>query len=361
MSEQEAEHRFPCVECGSDLRYSPDNGRLKCDHCGAEAALEPLLTLEDAREELSYLAAIEADIPESEIEVTRVVACESCGAQVELNGGDHAAECPFCASPVVVGTGTHRHLKPRAVLPFKWSESKARDAVGHWLGRLWFAPNGLKEYARKGRRLQGIYVPYWTYDSDTTSQYSGERGDHYYVTVTVNGKSQRQRRTRWSHRNGTVARDFDDVLVLASHSLPKRFTDNLSPWDLQALEPYAPAWLAGFRAEAYSVELPEGFNEARDIMDGIIRGDVRRDIGGDVQRIHALDTTHSDVTFKHILLPIWMAAYKYRGKSFRFVVNGLTGKVQGERPYSAWKIALAVVAGVIVAAGAAYIYGQTQQ
>ena len=145
MSEHEAEHRFPCPECGSDLRYNPDHGRLKCDHCGAEAPLEPLLSHTEAREELSYLSAINAEIPDSEIEVTRVVSCESCGAQVEFNGGDHAAECPFCATPVVVGTGTHRHLKPRAVLPFTWSETKARDAVGQWLGRLWFAPNGLKE------------------------------------------------------------------------------------------------------------------------------------------------------------------------------------------------------------------------
>ena len=185
MSEQEAEHRFPCVECGSDLRFNPSRGALTCDYCGAEAPLEPLLSLEDSREELSYSAAISAEIPESEIEVTRIVKCESCGAQVELGGQDHAAECPFCASPIVVGTGTNRHLKPRAVLPFHVAEDTARDSVGAWLGRLWFAPNGLKTYARKGRRLQGIYVPYWTYDSETDSRYTGERGDHYYVTVTV--------------------------------------------------------------------------------------------------------------------------------------------------------------------------------
>ena len=358
MSEQEAEHRFPCVECGSDLRFNPSRGALTCDYCGAEAPLEPLLSLEDSREELSYSAAISAEIPESEIEVTRIVKCESCGAQVELGGQDHAAECPFCASPIVVGTGTNRHLKPRAVLPFHVAEDTARDSVGAWLGRLWFAPNGLKTYARKGRRLQGIYVPYWTYDSETDSRYTGERGDHYYVTVTVNGKTQRQRRTRWSRRSGEVSRRFDDVLVLASQSLPKRYADNLAPWNLGALEPYAPAYLAGFRAEAYAVDVEQGFGEAQDIMDAVIRGDVRRDIGGDVQRIHSLDTTHRNITFKHILLPIWLAAYKYRGNTYRLVVNGLTGKVQGERPYSAWKIAFAVVLGLIVAGGLAYVYSQ---
>ena len=83
--------------------------------------------------------------------------------------------------------------------------------------------------------------------------------------------------------------------------------------------------------------------------------DVRRDIGGDEQRIDQINTAHSAETFKHILLPIWMAAYKYNGKTFRFVVNGQTGKVQGERPWSAWKIAFAVVLAAIVIGGVVYL------
>ncbi|MEM6727471.1 MAG: primosomal protein N' (replication factor Y) - superfamily II helicase, partial [Pseudomonadota bacterium] len=78
-------------------------------------------------------------------------------------------------------------------------------------------------------------------------------------------------------------------------------------------------------------------------------------IGGDRQRIHEIDTRVSDVTFKHILLPVWMAAYKYRGKSYRFVINGRTGAVQGERPYSAWKIAFAVIIALIVLGVGAFI------
>jgi hypothetical protein len=157
-----------------------------------------------------------------------------------------------------------------------------------------------------------------------------------------------------------VARFFDDVLVLGSRSLPKTFTDALAPWDLAALEPYAPEYLAGFRAEGYAVSLEEGFVEARQIMDATIRRDIRFDIGGDRQRIHSVDTDIRDVTFKHILLPVWLAAYKYRGQTYRFVVNGRTGKVQGERPYSAIKIALAVLAGAIVAAAAGYLYAMNQ-
>ncbi len=236
--------------------------------------------------------------------------------------------------------------------------------MSDWLGRLWFAPNGLRDYARKGRKMQGIYVPYWTFDADTRSRYSGERGTIYYETRTVtrDGKRVQQRvaKVRWTPARGRVARFFDDVLVLASRSLPKRNTDALEPWDLSALVPYQPQYLAGFRAEAYSVELKDGYEEARARMDRIIERDVRFDIGGDQQRIHGIDTEISDVTFKHVLLPVWLAAYKFRGKTYRFVVNGQNGRVQGERPYSAIKIAVALLAGLIIAAGLGYLVATNQ-
>jgi hypothetical protein len=179
-------------------------------------------------------------------------------------------------------------------------------------------------------------------------------------TVTRNGKRETRQvpKVRWRPASGRVARFFDDVLVLASTSLPKRYTDALEPWDLSALEPYAPEYLAGFRAEAYGISLEDGFTEARAHMDRVIERDVKFDIGGDRQRIHNIDTDLSALTFKHILLPVWLAAYKYRGQTYRFVVNGRTGRVQGERPYSALKITFAVILGALVAGAIGYVMAQ---
>lgn len=360
----DTEHRFPCDNCGADFRFDPESGDLLCDHCGNRQPIEGSGHFTTAIRELDLRAALQAALPEAEIEETRVLSCPNCGAQVAFDADTHAAECPFCATPVVTDTGTHRHIKPRALLPFALDESTARHAMSDWLGRLWFAPGGLKQYARKGRKMQGIYVPYWTFDADTRTVYHGERGTIYYETRTVMRDGKRQRvkvqKIRWTRASGRVRRFFDDVLVLASRSLPKRFTDALEPWDLAALEPYRPEYLAGFRAEGYTVELQDGFGEARHFMDRMIERDVKFDIGGDRQRIHSLDTSLSDVTFKHILLPVWLAAYKYRGKTYRFVVNGRTGRVQGERPYSAWKIAVAVILSLIVAAAVGYVIALNQ-
>ncbi|MFC3615425.1 TFIIB-type zinc finger domain-containing protein [Lutimaribacter marinistellae] len=358
------EHRFPCDQCGADMRFVPGEGRLVCDHCGNTESVSAGPWGGSTLRELDFEAALAQRLPEAEIEETRVLSCPNCGAQVEFDPDTHAAECPFCATPVVTDTGAHRHIKPKGVLPFALEERQAHSAMNDWLGRLWFAPSGLKEYARKGRKMQGIYVPYWTFDADTQTRYRGERGVIYYETrtVVIDGKRQVQQvpKVRWTPKSGRVARFFDDVLVLASHSLPKSYTDALEPWDLSALEPYQPEYLAGFRAEAYTVELAEGHKEARAFMARVIERDVRFDIGGDRQRIHGIETRVSDVTFKHILLPVWLAAYKYRGETYRFVVNGRTGKVQGERPWSAIKIAVAVVLGLILAAGLGFLVAQNQ-
>ncbi|SHI55115.1 primosomal protein N' (replication factor Y) - superfamily II helicase [Wenxinia saemankumensis] len=357
-------HRFPCESCGAQLVYQPGETEMVCPFCGHRQDVETAAARAGANVENDFEAALGALSRAAPMEESRVAHCTSCGADIEIEGASHAERCPFCDTPIVADTGTHRHIKPQGILPFTVTEDGAREALRSWLGSLWFAPNGVKEYARSGRRMNGVYVPYWTFDADTASQYRGRRGDHYYVTRTrtVNGKRQtyQERRTRWRAAAGRVSRFFDDVLVLASTSLPKAHADALEPWDLTELRDYSPQFVAGFRAEGYQVELADGYGEARQIMDRIIRADVRRDIGGDVQQITALDTRVSDVTFKHVLLPIWIAAYKFKGRTFRFVVNGQTGEVQGERPYSAWKITLAAIAALILGGIALYLYGQAR-
>lgn len=351
--------RFPCPSCGADLRYAPELDALKCAHCGYD---EKIPEDRGRTPELDLRAVERHALPPSATEAMRIAQCPSCGARIEFDAEIHAKECPFCASPIVTHTGIERQIKPQAQLPFLISERQARDGLRAWLGRLWLAPSDLKAYARADRALDGIYIPYWTYDAETRSTYTGQRGTIHHVTrpatVVVNGRRQtvmqQQAEIRWAPAAGRVARNFDDVLVLGARSLPKTFTDRLEPWDLSALTTYDPRFLAGFRAEGYTVAVDEAYGEARRMMNAVIESDVRRDIGGDQQRIGRIETDVGALSFKHVLLPIWVAAYRYRGRSFRFVVNGRTGAVQGERPWSSWKIgaviALAIVVAILIAA-----------
>jgi hypothetical protein len=259
---------------------------------------------------------------------------------------------------MVFSGSVSRLIKPEGLLPFKISGKEAFENFRRWIQGLWFAPRRLKQYARTENKLAGVYIPFWTYDSDTTTAYVGERGDYYYTTenytATVNGRSvvrtRRVRHTRWVRASGVVTNNFDDILILASKSLPGKYVSRLEPWDLANLVPYADEYLSGFRAESYQVSLPEGFEAAKGIMAAAIEAGIRGDIGGDEQRIHSARTQYANIAFKHILLPVWLSAYRFREKIFRILINARTGEVQGERPFSAWKIAGAVLAGLVIIA-----------
>lgn len=357
------EKRFPCAQCGAALHYSVGTQSLGCQYCGHHNTIarsnERLaeLDLHTALRQLQTSAAVAATEQE--------ISCTNCAAHFSLDAHIHSGECPFCGTSVVTETSRAKLIKPKGLLPFSITAEQARESYRKWLGRRWFAPNALKKYARSDTNLNGVYIPYWTYDSDTTTSYQGQRGEVYYVTqrytTTHNGRRVTRTRqvpkVRWYPASGRTARHFDDVLVGATRTLPRKVTDWLAPWDLHNLEPYTEDYLAGFSSEVYQVDLDEGFEIAQSTMDKVVRDDVRRAIGGDQQRIHKLSTRHSDTTFKHVLLPLWTAGFQFRGKTYRFVVNGRTGKVRGERPYSIVKIAVAGVAGTAMAASTLFVMG----
>jgi hypothetical protein len=141
---------------------------------------------------------------------------------------------------------------------------------------------------------------------------------------------------------------FDDILVPASTAVVRKRLDELEPWDLPGLKPYEPGYLSGFQAQRYQVDLPAGLQSAHEVMAGEIRSSIHRDIGGDEQRIHSVDTGYFEETFKHLLLPVWIGAYQFQSKVYQVVVNARTGEVQGERPWSAWKIAGLVIVLLLV-------------
>ncbi len=357
---------FPCRQCGAKMAFDPAAQAVTCPYCGHANAIP---RSEADIHELDFETCLRQAATAETSHVSVTVTCSGCGAETTLQPDVTADTCPFCGAALVAGHEEHHDIRPRSLLPFKVDREAAIAAFRAWSARLWFAPRALKTYARtEGRALTGVYVPYWTYDADTTSFYRGERGDDYWVTetytTTVNGKlvhrSRQVRKTRWRDVSGLVFEAFDDVLVLGSKSLPRRQTDRLEPWDLGDLVPYDDSYLAGFRAERYQIGLAEGFGLARDVMDERIRASIRRDIGGDHQRIHGVRTQHDRVTFKHLLLPVWISAYRFRDKVYRFLVNARTGEVQGERPWSWAKIALAAVLVALTLAGLAYALYATQ-
>jgi len=355
---------YPCTSCGAKLEFSPGKNALKCPYCGAENAIsaataEAAVTAVEELDYQQYLAKAAGN--EAQIE-RQTVKCPGCGATTQLAANITADRCPFCAVPLIAADAyARRTITPHAVAPFDIDEGCARTRFRSWIGGLWFAPNALQKAYRETGGLKGIYLPYWTYDANTETTYAGQRGDHYYVSETYveNGetKTRQVQRTRWSAAAGAVRVRFDDIVVCSTTSLPRDYLENLEPWNLAKLQPYREDYLSGFTVEAYQLGLEPGFQVACQRMEGPIRQAIESDIGGDEQQIASMSPRYDDITFKHILLPIWLSTYQYGGKTWRFLVNGQTGEVQGERPWSSWKIAFAVIAALIAVIVAVVLFG----
>ncbi len=348
---------FKCRGCGAKMEFKPAADARKCPCCGHE---NPIPKSEDDIKELDLRAYIIALAAHEDTTEHLTIKCQACAAETTADPNVTARDCAFCGTPIVATAASTKHIKPKSLLPFHITRKQGRDLFTKWINALWFVPSGLKRLARQENRLNGMYVPYWTYDSDTISFYRGQRGEHYYVTehYTTHDsegkpvrKTRRARKTRWRPVSGTVWASFDDILVLASNSLPRKYTEKFEPWDMENLTPCKDEYLSGFGAESCQVDLDDGFEHACKTMDADIRRLVRRDIGGDKQRIHSVRTQHDNVTFKHILLPVWISTYRYNNKPYRFLINGRTGEVQGERPWSRAKILLLVL-GIAAAAAA---------
>jgi hypothetical protein len=290
------------------------------------------------------------------------VSCDRCGATVTFTPPEVAGECPCCGRAIVAQPkSADPMVAPEGLLPFRITQQQANESLKQWLASRWFAPNALKKFAYHDS-IKGVYIPFWTYDANTNSNYTGERGEYYYVTESYTDrdaqgnmvtKTRQVRRTRWYAASGEVSRQFDDILVAATKSVSRPRLASLEPWDLELLNPYEPAYISGYKAQRYQVGLDEGFAEAKAVMARVIEDDVRNDIGGDEQRVHNIDSSYSEITFKHILLPVYIGAYRFNQKIYQIMINARTGEVQGDRPYSIWKIAflilfLLVIAGIII-------------
>ena len=340
---------FECQNCKGLLEFAPGQNSLTCPYCGTVNAL-PETAPPTFFEELDFNTALASFETGRETIEVQLLKCPGCQADITLKPEQ---------TTVVAGGATHKAMKPQYLLPFSVDRDQSRSLFRQWLNKRRLAPKELKRRAELAEPVKGFYLPFWTYDAATATNYTGERGEHYQETQTVKDKDGKTStrtvtKTRWYPARGRVSRFFDDVLIAASKSLPEKLLNRFKSWDLSKMVAAADQYLAGFNAESYTIDIREGLEKAKEVMRRQIEQDVRRDIGGDAQRIHRMDTSYNELTFKYILLPVWAVVYRFNGKFYSVVINGQTGEVQGERPFSAIKIILLVLA-IAAAIGAGYL------
>jgi len=356
---QEGQHQYKCPSCGAALEFAPGTHGMVCPYC--QARLDIALPETGSPKHDFFAYAGQPHPPVAQLPPFSL-SCGNCGSAQQQSA--IAARCPSCRSPLVVSDDLGGQLKtPDGVVAFTVDKAQAATCFQDWTSSRWFAPSALKKIS-KTASMTGSYLPHWGFDDRTTTDYTGQRGDHYYTTETYttqeNGRTVTNTRqvqhTAWSPASGRVGRDFTDVLATGVSSPDADLLEKLGPWSTADATGYRSEYLAGFDSPRYDVDADAGFASARQVMASVIQDDCRADIGGDEQRVDQMSTTDQDVLFRLLLLPLWIATYIAGGKTFDVFVNANTGEVIGERPYSAVKIIAAVVAALAAITVALLLY-----
>lgn len=349
-----------CPRCGGALEYDPVTGGLKCPYCDYTEAIHAEEDADDAdgsfRADGRFVATEHRFTGQEDTAstdwgtATKTIICKSCGAEIIYDANAIANTCPYCGSVQVMEAGNEQQkvMAPGGVVTFDIDDQKASVLFKNWIGHKFFCPRLAKEGAEP-EKFHGVYVPYWTFDAEGSGRYSGQYGKHRQVR-TKDGKT--ATKTDWYSCSGWVQHSFDDVLVPGSERYDRATLQKLEPFRTDRVKPYKPQYLAGFMAERYTVKLTDAWPKAQSIMDGTMKEEARCDI----QRRHLPDeigsvrvqASYSNVTYKYLLLPVWISSFRYREKVYRFMVNGQTGKVAGEAPFS-WRRLMVLIVGISAA------------
>lgn len=333
-----------CPDCGGTMDFDPQSGGLSCPYCGHREEIVRQGQTHSAKE-LDFSQAEEKGNCNWGVE-KKVVICKSCGAQSVYDALEIASECPYCGSNQVMEEKGKNTLAPGGVCPFRIDKKQAGQRFKAWLKHKWFCPREAKEKA-KPEAFFGIYLPAWTFDAQTRSKYRASYGIHR----TVKTKNGSEIHTEWHHTSGTYQEFIDDQLVFGSERYDRNILNQILPFATEQNVEYKPEYVAGFGAERYSVGLRDAWERAKQLiatrLQQGVEDQVRRKTQADEVGQVQLDTSFSEITYKYLLLPVWLSSFTYQGKVYQIMINGQTGRVGGRTPISWVRVALAVLSVVL--------------
>lgn len=339
---------YQCPSCAGQMHFDPDSEKMMCRYCQSYVDID---CEADEKVKKCFHEAMKSGVRSWTDDDVETLSCGNCGAELFFDGHSKSQFCGYCGSSHIRAQKVDQTIPPDDVIPFKISEKKARESFENWLKGKWFAPKDIKK-AFERASLTGTYIPYWSYDTETSSHYTAQRGDHYYVTRTrrVNGKTQtvRERRTRWRRVSGGYDKKYEDVLVCASSKIDEDILSGISGFSLKEKAVYRPEYLSGFMAERYSVSLDDGWIKGKQSIDQDLKHDITGRIGGDVVRGLNVHSQYDDLKFKHLLAPLWICSYQYKQRTYHFMVHGQSGRVSGKYPKCAKKIAFVLFFSVVM-------------
>lgn len=325
--------RFVCQKCGGKLAFQPDGRSLRCAYCDDELSLLAAIKQGTLVQEHDFAVALATAKGHTRPVGQRPFVCQGCGASFLLARDVLSLQCAFCGSAHVVEMPETRQLiPPEGLIPFAVSEQAARRAFHGWIRKQ-------KLHGAQVTPLHGLYLPVWTFDlvgeirwQCYTYEERGASLDVGGIPVTFSGSRQQRQRVM---AKGSHPVYEDDVIVAASHKLPADLTSELDRFVLGDVVPYDEGYLADWPAEVYEIAVSDASLVARrKVLEKARKSaDIKiRATRGSVQDLQLNTANVLIESYKLLLLPVWLARYRFEEQVYHVVVNGQTGQVQAQQP-----------------------------
>ena len=329
-----------CQSCAAPL--DPDD--QFCPACGKSSSAEKPSTQDPSR---------------------KLINCKNCGSTIQTDRDRRSYRCSFCDSTYVVELEPDQtgRQNPEFVIGFAVSREQAKEKFRHWIqDNAWFRPADLKNVDLP-EKISGVYLPFWSFSMLAESNWSASIGEYWYrtetYTTTENGKTVTRTRTvtetEWWPLSGNFHQYYSGHLISASPGLPQEVAAKVMPFDLPAMKRFEPYFLAGWESEEYNIDRQAALDASKKYYHACQRQNVSRFMPGDTHQSLEVSTWFSRVNSDLCLLPYHLLTYRYQDRLYRFLVNGQTGRVWGNKPFSPKRIMLVIL--LVIVALAAIVGG----
>ena len=325
---------YKCPNCSGAVKFDSSSQKMKCPYCDTEFEMEALAEYQKA------MAAPEKDNlqvdtskagsewNESDLVDLSTGCCPSCGAELIGDANTIATVCPCCGNTQIVQQRVKGLLKPEYVIPFQLEKKAATEALKEFYKNKKLLPNFFKEENRIGA-IQGLYVPFWLFDAKSqgsisykatkvkkwsTSSYNYTQTDHYSVL-----------------REGGL--NFTKIPVDGSEKMNDDYMDAIEPFDYNKMKDFMPAYLSGYLAEKYDVDVEASKGRAIKRIKNSFESQFRKTVKGYVTVVKeraSVNVENGKVSYS--LFPVWVLNSKYKNENYQFIMNGQSGRLVGKLP-----------------------------
>ena len=352
---------YKCPCCGADIQFEAGTDHLTCMYCDNTYEIDTLVNYEKGLsqqkpENFSWKDydnnSGNGDWQEGELNRLHSFKCAHCGGEIIGDTSTMASTCPYCDNPVVINETVDGVMRPDFIIPFKKGRKAVDTAYKKFISKKVLLPKSFKT-EHHIQSIKGIYVPFWLFDADSS-------GDgHFRATKVKHWSDSEYYYTKTEHYSvvRTADMSFEKVPVDGSVKMDDTLMESLEPFNYDMAVDFNTAYLAGYFADRYDVDVTHSIGRANDRIRNSTEEMLRSTIKGYSTVVtESVNVQIQEGDIHYALMPVWIANTEYRGKNYMFAMNGQSGKVVGTLPIDKVKLAL-ITAGTFLGTFLVFLFG----